>query len=46
MRGVLAVPKHRLNELVEAAKEHSPRKGNPNAPGEKRVSRRRKVKVS
>jgi hypothetical protein len=37
MRGVLAVPKTRLDELVQAAKDESPRKGNPHAPGKKRV---------
>jgi hypothetical protein len=40
MRGVLAVPKERLYALVEAAKEESPRKGNPDAPGMKRVKKR------
>ena len=42
MRGVLAVPKKRLTELVEAAKEESPRKGNPHAAGRKRISNRRR----
>jgi len=42
MRGVLAVPKERLDALVQAAKEESPRKGDPNAPGKKRVRKRRK----
>ena len=42
MRGVLIVPKQRLNELVEEAKESSPRKGNPNAPGKKRAVKRKK----
>jgi hypothetical protein len=37
MRGILAVPKKRLDELVQAAKEESPRKGDPNAPGRKRT---------
>jgi hypothetical protein len=37
MRGVLAVPKQRLDELVREAKENSPRNGDPNAPGQKRV---------
>ena len=41
MRGVLAVPKARLDELVQAAKEESPRKGNPHAPGQKRLKRRK-----
>jgi hypothetical protein len=40
MRGILAVPKKRLNELVEAAKENSPRRANPHAPGQKRIKRR------
>lgn len=43
MRGVLSVPKKRLDELVEAAKEHSPRRGNPHAPGQKRAKRKRRV---
>jgi hypothetical protein len=43
MRGVLAVPKNRLDELVAKAKEESPRNGNPHAPGQKpKVSKRRK----
>jgi len=37
MRGVLSVSKKRLDELVERAKEKSPRNGNPNAPGQKRT---------
>jgi hypothetical protein len=40
MRGVLAVPKKRLDALVQAAKEMSPRVGNPHAPGQKRRKRR------
>ena len=36
MRGVLAVPKKRLDELVAIAKESSPRHGDPTAPGKKR----------
>jgi len=44
MRGVLAVPKKRLDELVRLAKETSPRNGNPYAPGQKRVAKRRKPK--
>jgi len=35
MRGVLSVPKKRLDELVAAAKETSPRNGNRSAPGRK-----------
>jgi hypothetical protein len=42
MRGVLAVPKKRLDELVREAKENSPRKGDPHAPGQKRVGMGRK----
>ena len=41
MRGVLAMPKKRLDELVEAAKLSSPRVGDPNAPGRKRAIRER-----
>jgi hypothetical protein len=37
MRGVMSVPKKRVDRLVEAAKESSPRKGNPHAPGRKRA---------
>jgi hypothetical protein len=44
MRGILAVPKKRLDELVQTAKENSPRKGNPHAPGQKRAPTRRKLK--
>jgi hypothetical protein len=40
MRGVLAVPKERLDELVRVAKAESPRKGDPDAPGMKRVKKR------
>jgi hypothetical protein len=40
MRAVLTVPKTRLDELVRAAKEKSPRKGDPHAPGQKQVKRR------
>ncbi len=35
MRGILAVPKARLDELVAAARKDSPRKGLPDAPGRK-----------
>ena len=41
MRGVLAVPKKRLDELVAKAKEESPRNGDPGAPGKKRVTKKR-----
>jgi hypothetical protein len=43
MRAVLAVPKKRLDELVLAAKETSPRNGNPHAPGQKRQKRKRRT---
>jgi hypothetical protein len=42
MRHVLAVPKPRLDELVRDAKENSPRKGDPHAPGQKRTKRRKR----
>jgi hypothetical protein len=42
MRAVLAVPKKRLDELVQKAKDESPRNGDPNAPGQKRAKRKRK----
>jgi hypothetical protein len=42
MRGVLAVPKARLDELVKEAEQASPRKGNPHAPGRKSVRRKRR----
>jgi len=42
MRGVLAVPKARLDALVEQAKKDSPRVGNPNAPGKKRKTKRQR----
>jgi hypothetical protein len=41
MRGVLAVPKERINELVEQAKKESPRRNNPSSPGRKRARRQR-----
>jgi hypothetical protein len=44
MSAVLAVPKTRLDELVRAAKEHSPRNGDPHAPGQKRAANRGKRK--
>ncbi len=46
MRGVLAVPKERLYELVREAKENSPRNGDSNAPGKKRMLKRRVKKPS
>jgi hypothetical protein len=44
MRGVLAVPKARLDELVKQAKKDSPRNGDPQAPGRKRIKTKRKTK--
>jgi hypothetical protein len=41
MRRVLAVPKKRLDKLVADAKEKSPRNGDPHAPGQKRIKRRK-----
>ena len=46
MRGVLAVPKKRLDELVAKAKEESPRRGDPHAPGKKRAKRKAKIKTT
>jgi hypothetical protein len=43
MRGVLAVPKKRLDELVAKAKEESSRNGDPHAPGQKRAKRRKRL---
>jgi hypothetical protein len=37
MRGVLSVPKKRLDELVAVAKKTSPRNGRRNAPGRKKA---------
>jgi hypothetical protein len=42
MRGVLAVPKARLDQLVEQAKKTSPRAGNTSAPGKKRTTKQRR----
>ena len=39
MRLLLAVPKAKLDRLVQDAKADSPRAGNPNAPGRKRNAR-------
>jgi hypothetical protein len=36
MRRLLAVPKSALDRKVRRAKKHSPRTGNPNAPGRKK----------
>jgi hypothetical protein len=44
MRGVLAVPKKRLDELVAAARETSPRNGNRSAPGRKAGAIKRRKK--
>ena len=41
MRAVLAVPKKRIDELVQEAKQNSPRRDNPHAPGQKRARKRR-----
>jgi hypothetical protein len=41
MRKLIAVPKARLDELVQQARELSPRKGDPHAPGRKRTKRSR-----
>ncbi len=41
MRAVVAVPKKRLDALVQKAKEESPRNGDPHAPGQKRRRRTR-----
>ena len=42
MRGVLTVTKKRLDELVQRAKEDSPRNGDPHSPGQKRTKSTRK----
>jgi len=42
MRNLLAVPKAELDEMVRAAKEASPRNGDPHAPGRKAVGKRSK----
>jgi hypothetical protein len=46
MRGVLSVPKKRLDELVAAAKETSPRNGNRSAPGRKSASVKRRKRTA
>jgi hypothetical protein len=43
MRGVISVPKARLDELVEKAKKESPRNGDLHAPGKKRAKFRRPI---
>jgi len=42
MRGVLSVPKKRLDELVAAARETSPRNGNRSAPGRNAAKTRKR----
>jgi hypothetical protein len=44
MRGVLSVPKEKLDILVQEAKKDSPRSGDPHAPGRKRMTKRHKPK--
>ena len=39
MRKVLTVSKEELDRRIPAAKDASPRKNNPNAPGQKRAKR-------
>jgi len=39
MRKLLTVPKSRIDELVRQARDSSPRKNNPSAPGRKRAKR-------
>ena len=39
MRKLIAAPRARVDELVQHAKENSPRKNDPNAPGRKRTKR-------
>ncbi len=41
MRGVISLSKKRLDELVKASKEASPRNGDQKAPGRKRNLRKR-----
>jgi hypothetical protein len=45
MRRVVGVPKKRLDALVKAAKENSPRNGDPNAPGRKRTRQKSKQRM-
>jgi hypothetical protein len=44
MRGLITVPKKRLDELVEAARKSSPRNGNRFAPGRKAGTIKRRKK--
>lgn len=41
MRGILAVPKERLDELVQQAKKESPRINDSHSPGRKAIKRGR-----
>lgn len=41
MKKLITVPKAELDQLVQAAKDASPRKNNPNAPGRKRMKPRK-----
>ena len=43
MRKLLTVPKTRLDELVQQAKDSSPRKNNLLAPGRKRAKRSKRA---
>lgn len=43
MRKLMAVPKAELDQLVQAAKDSSPRKDNPNAPGRKSARRSKRA---
>jgi hypothetical protein len=40
MRGVMSVSKKRLDELLKASREASPRNGDPKAPGRKRAKKK------
>ena len=42
MKKLLAIPKSRVDELVQRAKDSSPRKNNPSAPGRKRKTTSKK----
>lgn len=44
MRKLIAVPKAELDQMVNAAKEASPRNSDPNAPGRKRTKRSKNKK--
>ena len=45
MRGIIAVPKARLDELVRDAKQRSPRNKDPQSPERKRAPKRNKAKL-